>query len=297
MKITALFLVRDESWVLGCSLRAALEWVDDCFVLDHCSTDRTEEIAQSFGRHVVYERMDDPEFRELTFRHLMLERARMRGATHIAMLDADEIISGNLLPKMRGLAADLQPGHCLAVPMICVWRGLDQYRSDSNTVFFKAKTPVLMADHPSLDWAPKPDGYELHGRAPNGTRSIVSPYTNPTHGGVLHLQWASWDRLVWKQVHYVLRERAFYGQRDTAQAINERYQRSVDETGMQLSPIPKDWWAPYMKWRDQISLEGDRWHKAECFRMAKQIGLGGMKGLNLFGVKPEFLLSNNEEAS
>lgn len=219
----------------------------------------------------------------------------MRGATHIAMLDADEIISGNLLSKIRGIAADLAPGHCLSVPMICVWRGLDQYRSDSNTVFHRAKTPVLFADHPSLDWAPRPDGYELHGRVPIGTRAIHTPYVKPSHGGVLHMQWASWDRLIWKQRWYVLRERSFYGQRDTAQVINERYQRSVDESGMQLSPIPEGWWAPYMKWRDRISLDGDRWHKAECFRLAQQIGLGGMKGLNLFGLKAEDLLSNNEE--
>lgn len=297
MKITALFLVRSESWVLGCSLRAALEFCDEAIVLDHCSTDRTPEIAQSFGPSVVYERVDDPEFREMTFRHFLLERARMRGATHIAMLDADEIISGNMLPRMRGMAADLSPGHCLSLPMVCVWRGLDQYRTDSNTVFFKAKTPVLMADHPSLDWAPRPDGYELHSRAPQGTRAIYAPYTKAEQGGIMHLQWVSWARLIDKHAWCVLRERAFYGQRDTAQVINERYQRTLDENGMHLSPIPAEWWAPYMKWRDQISLEGDRWHKAECYRLARQIGLGGMKGLNLFGMTAEELLFNNEEAS
>lgn len=128
-------------------------------------------------------------------------------------------------------------------------------------------------------------------------RDCRSSFLKAEQGGVLHLQWASWDRLLWKQRWYILRERSFYGQRDTAEVINERYQRSVDETGIHLTPTPPEWWAPYMKWRDQINLDGDRWHKAECFRLAKQIGMGGMKGLNLFGVKPEFLLSNNEEAS
>ena len=297
MKITALFLVRDESWILPVSLRAALEWVDECYVLDHCSTDRTAEIAQSFGPTVIYDRVDDPEYRELTFRHYLLERARMRGATHIAMLDADEIISGNLMPKMRGIAADLAPGHCLSVPMVCIWRGLDQYRADANTVFYKAKTPVLIADHPSLDWAPRPDGYELHGRAPTGTKAYHSPFLKAAQGGVLHLQWAAWDRLRWKQRWYILRERAFYGQRDTAEVINARYAGSVDETGIVFAPTPDEWWAPYRKWMGQIDLTTERWHKAECYRLARQIGLGGMKGLNLFGMKAEELLSNNEEAS
>ena len=287
MKITALMLGRDEDWIASASIRCALEFCDEVFVLAHQCTDRTVEIARSFGKSVVVEESDEPEFREMKLRHLMLERARMRGATHIALLDFDEIITGNRLNQMRGFAEELAPGHVLGLPMVAIWRDLNKYRVDPGCVFTKNSVPVLFADHPSLDWRPRVDGYELHSRMPSHSRKLFVPYTGPEQGGVFHLQWLVWSRLVTKQMWYRLRERSFYGQRDTAEAINARYADSVNEVGAKFADVPSAWWAPYKEWLGRIDTTSPRWHDAEANRMYRELGADGVRGLDLAGWKPK----------
>lgn len=289
MKLTALMLGRDEDWIASFSIRAALEFCDEVFVLAHRCTDKTVEIARSFGRSVVVEEADDPEFREMTLRHTLLERARMRGMTHGVMLDFDEVITGNILPRMRSFAEELQPGHCLGLPMVSIWRDLNKYRVDSDCVFTKNAVPVLFSDHPSLDWKPRADGYELHSRAPTHTRKMFVPYTGPAQGGVFHLQWLVWSRLIAKQCHYRLRERSFYGQRDTAEAINARYADAVNEVGAKFADVPPEWWAPYKDWLGRIDTTSPRWHDAEANRLYHELGPDGVRGLDLAGWKPKEL--------
>ena len=50
MKLIGLMHVRDEQWVLGAALPAALRFVDEIVVLDHDSTDRTPAIVDRAAR-------------------------------------------------------------------------------------------------------------------------------------------------------------------------------------------------------------------------------------------------------
>src|SRR5580704_9704047 len=100
MNLIAVMPARNEAWVVGCSLRIALLWCDEVIVLDHASTDRTAEIVaeiaeQNPGRvHVISESCAD--WPEMSHRQRLLETARQQKATHVAIVDADEVLTGNL---------------------------------------------------------------------------------------------------------------------------------------------------------------------------------------------------------
>ncbi len=250
MKLTALMLVRDEAWILPYTIKAALMWCDDVVVLDHASTDGTAALIQDMERRypkvVRYEYEEGSVWREMEFRHRMCELARMRGTTHFAMVDADEVPTGNKLGDLRGLAADLQPGYALRLPMVCPWRGTTAYRTGRDTPYGdRACITAIVADHPAVGWAPAADGYQLHARAPRSTRGIFEPWRGPHRGGIFHLQWLGWERLLWKQRRYVMRDLLEYPGREATDDVVAKYTPATDETNLQTSAIPTDWWAPY----------------------------------------------------
>src|SRR5580658_3305586 len=93
--------VRNEAWVLGLSARVALMWCDELVILLHACTDATSDIVrgliQEFSERInpIWDR--DPTWDEMAHRQTMLESARWCGATHIAIIDADEVLTGNLI--------------------------------------------------------------------------------------------------------------------------------------------------------------------------------------------------------
>jgi hypothetical protein len=54
--------------------------------------------------------------------------------------------------------------------------------------------------------------------------------------GVLHLQHANWARVVAKQKRYTEDELRRWGK------VRANYAAATDETGLELKPIPKEWW-------------------------------------------------------
>src|ERR1700679_1270037 len=102
MKLVACMLARNGDWVIGLSARVALMWCDELVVVDHASTDRTRQILievrdeHGFPDRVHYLSDCQPRWDEMNQRQEMLEVAREHGATHCAIVDADEILTGNV---------------------------------------------------------------------------------------------------------------------------------------------------------------------------------------------------------
>src|SRR5258707_13829349 len=99
-KLICLMPARNESWVIGFSARAALMWCDELIILNHASTDNTGAIIQDIAletRRVRYMYVPDPCWTEMSHRQSLLTVARQYGATHIVLVDADEVLTGNLL--------------------------------------------------------------------------------------------------------------------------------------------------------------------------------------------------------
>lgn len=289
MKVIGLMTVRNEDWVLGLTLRALMLVVDEVIVLDHASVDRTREVIEEVGREwpgrVHYRREDDPVWREASIRQRLLEEGRSLGATHFWILDADEILTGGLVPRVRGMLASLKPGDSLTLPWFPLWRALDWRRQDGNLYWCANRTPYGFRDHPDLRYLPREDlaGYDIHARKPSLPGERHDFCTHEGEGGVLHLVAVDWRRLVAKTAWYKMIETVRFPGRPSVE-LNQNYDRDLDETGLVTVPVEADWWAPYAGWRHHVDLEARSWFEEDCRRMWREHGPETFTGLGLWGV-------------
>jgi Glycosyl transferase family 2 len=299
MKLIGLMPVRNEAWCLGLTLRAALIWCDEVLVRIHGSTDQTEEIVYQItqehrGRVRVYV-SDDPEWAEMQHRQHMLEEARLQGATHIAIVDADEILTGNLL-NYCGLGERFYPnvpaGHCLQLPMYQLRESLDRYHA--NGIWGNRWLSVAFADDPRLSWS----GDAFHSREPGGM--LLKPYRPIQHGqgGSFHLWGVSERRLRAKHALYKVTERLRWPDRDVRE-IELTYNdwRSPEDNAAHwpemkryrepwtFADVPAGWWKPYYGlMQGNLYIDAQPWQEAEVRALWWKHGAETFKGLDLFGV-------------
>lgn len=285
MRLIATMPVRNEDWVIGLSIRAALRWCDGMAVLNHASTDRTaeilEEIQRETGRlNIIHE--PSPEWNEMNHRQRLLEQARTMGATHVAIVDADEVLTGNLLPLIRDYVGQMPPSACLQIPMRNMYGGIDQFRSDASC-WGRAITTVAFGDFPLLTWAAT-NGYQHHHREPHRSRIAARIYPQQMDGGVMHLQFASRRRLLAKHALYKIDEVIRWPNRRPVFAIDHEYSMAPDWTGATLAPAPDKWWEPYRDILHHLRLDAEPWQESRVREMVAHYGAARFEGLNLFGV-------------
>ena len=259
MKIIGLMLYRSEDWILRCTVDVAHRWCDDLIMKEGLPVDR------------VWNEMDQ--------RQELLEEGRKAGGTHFAMIDADEMLTHNLLPSIRGLVEGLAPGQILDLPMINPHRGLEVHRDD-HTEHSQSQLSVAFYDRPDLAWKPR-NGYHFHQRCPQGSGPHFNPFRKDKNkGGAFHLQWVCWERVVAKHRWYALNERIRWPNKYSVEQVNRIYSAALDERGIRCRPIPKEWWGDYRT--DLIDRNHIPWHKAEVERMAKEHP-EALVGLNIAG--------------
>lgn len=276
MKLIGLMCVRNEDWILRLSARAALAWCDELVVIDHESTDGTPGILANLER-VTVERVTGSTWAEMSHRQRSLDLARKRGATHCAIVDADEVLTGNLVPWIREQIRNLESCTCLTLPMVPVWRSLWQRRADP-CVWTRGIVSLAFRLEEHLAWRPQGDGYEHHHREPYGIKSHKQPAVD---GGVMHLQWASWRRVVAKHALYKVVERVRWPKKYTDADLDRIYGQALDETGARLDQVPREWWDPYSEHMWHAHLDSVPWQEDEARRLYSP---ATMSGLNLFGV-------------
>lgn len=273
--------VRNEAWCVRASLTATLRWCDEAVVLVHASTDDTMHhvcgIADAHPGRVHIETEADPVWHEARYRQRTLDVARDNGATHMAIIDADELLTENLVPIIRERMRDMLPGEVIQPPWLQCWRSLDQYRDDDSE-FGRAFASFVFRDSPELEWPTDGEKYDIHRRHPPTMRT-ATPWGSLTGGGVLHLQHANWRRVVAKQNLYRLTEVIRFGL--PPREINERYSYTTDETGLHTSPVPREWWG-----RERALVEPDAvpWQGAEVKRLIELHGAEKFAGIEISGV-------------
>lgn len=286
MRIVCVMPVRNEDWVLGLTGRAALMWCDAILFLDNGSTDETPRIIAEICGEQDRDRTAvlrlDGEWREMEHRQVMLQQAREMGATHIAMLDADEIITGNLVPQMHSVIPSAS-GWTLDLPQFNIHGFLDY--AVSGGVWANNFTPVLFRDDPRLHWCAAADGYQHHARAPMGMRLRRYRPFNRGDGGVMHLQMLDERRLKAKHLLYQINEMLRWPGRKTAAQVREQYSLAIygDSAGFPVSPIKTSWWQSYEALRRHIFIGGEPWQLAEAKRLIAD-NPGIMEGLDGFGL-------------
>jgi hypothetical protein len=286
MNIAVTLPVRNEGWVLGLTARAMLMWADTLVILDHASIDNTPDIirevaAENPGR-VVAIRENDPTWFEMSHRQRLLDAARANGATHIAMVDADEVISGNILPYMRDYFAETDR-RLLQFPWLCCWRGISHYRDGDSSAWSRSLVSAGFQDSSDLHWKAR-EGYDFHHRHPMGRDQAPYVPVRRPEGGLLHLQHASWRRLLAKQALYQMIEVLRWPGRNRPEEIAAMYGGTVDETGINRSVIPASWWLPYAPLMGLLDVDAEPWQEAQCRALIAEHGRQRFAGLNLFGV-------------
>lgn len=288
MKLTALMIVRNEQWVLGCSLRVALRWCDEVVILDHGSHDATPDIIADVYRehprrvHTIRGRATDG-WLEQTQRQQVYATAIAHGATHVAVVDADEVPTGNLLARdgeaLRWsiTTGELPPGFIASHWMPNLWRSLDQYRPDASA----GEVRLGFAHHPSLHWAPRQDGYHLHARYPMGSLGFWNPAPGWHGGGIMHLQFADWRRHCAKNAWYRMVERLQHPDKRSVAATNELYDWPFrGESAAPLVGCPSAWWDGIDE-RRYITLGEKPWHEDEIERLVAVHGPAPFEGVDL----------------
>jgi Glycosyl transferase family 2 len=276
--------VRNEDWCLGLSLSVALRWCDAVVVLDHASTDCTRQLLRSFegvhGKRIQPLSVGSHSWDEMQHRHMMLLCAREHGATHIAIVDADEVLTGNVVHQIRAMVEALKPGHILNLPLYNLRGSIMRYHS--NGLWSNRTVPVVFADSPELHWA----GDHFHHREPKGR------YLTPWHplaqneGGVFHLWGVSERRLRAKHRLYRIVERIRWPDK-SIQEIERYYSFATkggpdeDAATWTYATPPSEWWAPYSSLMDYLELNAEPWQEAECERLIKQYGQDYFSGLDL----------------
>lgn len=288
MKLIGCMAARNEEWCIYLSARAALRWCDELVILDHASVDRTPEIIEqvaneNIGRVGVIT-CPDPKWDEMAHRQLMLMAARNAGATHIAIVDADEVLTGNMLPTAGGHYpfCQIPADHVLQLPLYNLRGGINRYHS--NGLWGQRWVSVAFKDSPELNW----QGDCFHHREPFG--AALQPYRPIAQGqgGVMHLWGASERRLKAKHALYQITERMRWPKRNV-DSVRRMYSlwRSAGDAGdkvpWELAEVPEAWWAPYgeMPYIPGLWLDQDPWQEKVVRSLARGCDT---KGLDLFGL-------------
>jgi hypothetical protein len=306
--ITALMPARNSAWCIGATARALLAWVDQLIVLNHASTDDTGAILAAVsaeyadGRLVVLEETN-PVWEEMRHRQWLLTTARDLGASHIVMVDDDEILTGNLLARIREMVLACPAGRILQLPWIQLRGSLDSYISEGQ--WSNQDVSIAFLDAPELHWAAR-NGYDFHHRHPMGQQLVPFQPLGPAFlpfepgrrihpGGLMHLQMASDRRLRAKQALYVMQETVRWPGRMTAQQLNEMYGPTVyggpkqkhqpfEYTPVLTTHTPPEWWDFYDHITPFLHVDEEPWQEAECKRLLAEHGASAFAGLDLYGL-------------
>ncbi len=213
----------------------------------------------------------------------MLDTARkLCGATHILLIDDDEVISGNLLADIRGYIQS-SPAHCVfQLPWSQLRDGIGHVMTSG--MWGEQNVSVAFRDKPTYHWKAR-DGYDFHHRHPMG-ETLIPSYGNHSHrgtGGLMHLQFASRRRLLAKQYAYQLIERLRWPNRKMAD-----YVRTVRESeAAAVAPVPESWWAPYQHLMKYLDIDAEPWQIEQCRRLIRE-NPGIEVGLEDFGLLDEY---------
>jgi len=281
MRLIGMMPVRNEAHVLGLSARAALRWVDELLILVHASTDGTDRIAKDLTAEfpsrafVCFDA--DPKWREMEHRQHLLTGARQRGATHFAIIDADEILTGNLIGCIREQIEQLRPGHILQLPGYNLRGSIHRYHSTG--VWANRFFSMAFRKDDKANWS----GDRFHHREPAGFANIPCRPITHGQGGILHLWGSDERRLIARHALYKVTERVRWPEKPVAD-IDALYSMAIKDPGWKYADTDPGWWAPYADVMRHLNYAGEPWQTAECQRLVAERGTEYFAGLDLFGI-------------
>ena len=272
MRLVALMLTRNGAWSLRATAPAALTYCDDLVLSLHRCEDESAQIAADLaaahpGRvHVLYR--DDEVWPEIEHRAATLAEARKIGATHALVIDDDDLLSTNLVDRVREQTARVPPGGYMIAPR---WRVVSRESADQVRWVTAAWG---MAD--GLGYAP----IALHEspRHPRLDNAVGQWTAGLTDGGMLHLSGLQSGGEAARIAYYRMQARLRCPDLPL-EAIHQRYR--LDRPDGVLTPVPASWW-PTGAW-EQIDWQRPLWQAVECRRLLARYGAERFAGIDLLG--------------
>lgn len=301
MKIIGMMACRNEDWILGLSARAALMWLDELVIFDHASSDRSREIqrelAAEFPGRVDLIVENNPVWEEMRHRQAMLDRCRELGATHVVYIDADEVLTGDLIPQIRGLINETPRDGVLQLPLLCIRGRLGRVHisgpwSDGQNV------TMAFVDARDLGWtSANRGGYDFHHRHPmsTGTARYAHRPLHHRNSGLMHLQFVNDRRLRAKHALYKMTEVLRWPGREPVEFVDQRYNLAIyghylrpPDGVTQMEHTIGDglacWWEAYGSIQKHFDVHSVPWQESECRKLINKHGVEAFRGLDLFGV-------------
>ena len=293
MRLIGLMPVRNEAWCIGFTLRIALKWCDEVVVFLHSCADDSEriavEIAKETNRVTVVGDNGDV-WDEMRHRQAMLELARSVdiSATHIAIVDADEFLTADVVKQIRFFVEPLERGSILELPgynlrqdganlLSSLHAGLTMYHSSG--IWGNRWFATAFQDSPALHWS----GDRFHHREPMGCGWNRWRPIQQGDGGTLHLWGASERRLRAKHALYKITERLRWPQK-TSQEINRYYGHATDPNQMrEFASVPPAWIEAYANLMQYLDIGAEPWQEQEVRSLLQVHGRETFQGLDLLG--------------
>lgn len=267
MKITALIPAKNEELLLHICLNSIKSFVDEVIIYDDNSIDSTAKIAHDHGAIVIKGNYtSDSGWPEYEIRERLLSEARSRGATHIIALDADEAVTPKFAEVAKDYLRQLSPGDTLSMRWITLWKNSNQERVDG--IFKDLYKNFAYCDDKKAHHQYAFLGVGRTPHSPSG-RNLTVEYNL---GGILHFQYASWERVQIKQAWYRCSE-LIKGDR-SARRINNTYSTTLDGEHLTTTPLKADWlvelpqenkYLPDLQWQYQEILEFFQTHGVVFF--------------------------------
>lgn len=292
MKLIATIPCRNEGWIIGLSARVALQWCDEIVLLNHASTDQSVDIiadlqaSEPFRVHVIS--VPETQWSEMQHRQMMLDLARTKGATHIAIVDADEVLTGNLLNSTQLRERIAWTSGMINLPGYNLRCSLNRYHLTG--IWGNRWFSTAFCDYPRLYWSSQNrDGYDHHHREPMGLTLQAHKAIAQGDGGVMHLWGVSDRRLRAKHALYKVIERLRWPDK-SVQSIDEMYSwwktgiKSDEPHTWKFADVPAEWWTPYADLMKYLDIDAEPWQEAEVKRLIDKHGGSTFAGLDLFGV-------------
>ena len=132
-------------------------------------------------------REDNPVWEEMRHRQRLLDTARAIGGAHMVIVDADEVLTGDLLPVIRDMVYACPKDSTMELPWLCL-RGSEHLVHRSG-VWGEQNASMGFVDAPGLHWSSAGRcGYDFHHRPPMGR--AYAPYRAVPNrdSGLMHLQ-------------------------------------------------------------------------------------------------------------
>lgn len=271
--------VKNEDWILDLTLEAASQIADHILVSDQGSTDRTPEILEAHPKVDIIKNTRVGHSNEV--RWDLLDEARKRyGKNNLLLnIDADELVPPAMFLQLKEkIAAHVTPGKvCVSSPWVQIWRTVNTFRNDESVWSPRTnKKPFAIIDDGKVDYSRKFIINDHTSRVPGEGAALME-----TNVPLLHFQFANWQRTQEKQAWYRCRELIAGG---NVQAINQKYQITKNEQGIQYSLVPKKWYKN-LTVPSTIELQDTpSWYVDEIQEMLKEHGPERFKDLDIWHI-------------